>query len=232
LGSTALVFIWVFPENNMRRLMYPLVPLVLVLAAGLVLQLAARLPLPRRRRVLLAAAAAMPMLVSLPAAVLVLQKALDREPVLPGIAHRYADVTDYYTTLNIGRARALAARHIAVIAGLEAVATVTPPGARVMWVRPEYVAFLGNRAAVPWYHGQDGAGLARAIEQADVDYVIVAALFKTDVRGGANDPLTAADVAAYARPALVVPNAVVGTPDFILMRIDRGRLAAALAAAG
>jgi hypothetical protein len=47
-----------------------------------------------------AAAGALLALVILPAAVVMGRKAFDREPVVAGFAPRYADMTEYYTTLN------------------------------------------------------------------------------------------------------------------------------------
>ena len=64
-----------------------------------------------------------------------------------GLAPSRAGMTAYYTVIDGGRAAALAERHASVLGGLEALANATPPGARVFWMRPEYVALLGGRRA-------------------------------------------------------------------------------------
>lgn len=222
IGSLMLVFLWVFPETNMRRLLYPVVPLLLMLAAEVILAWCQQLRIPMRR-LALASAAAIPLLISFPAMLLVVQKALDREPVIAGLPYRYSDITDYYTTLNVQQARALAARHAVVIAGLEALERVTPTGARVMWVRPEYVALLGNREGVPWYHGQDPKVLAGEARRLGAHYIVVANLYKTDLRAKTGDPVVLSHVAGYATPVLTLANPVTRSSDFILLRAQQAR---------
>ena len=57
-----------------------------------------------------------------------------------------SDITDYYTTLNLQRSRAIAGKHVTVLAGLEAIGRGTSTDARILWMRPGYVALLGRRA--------------------------------------------------------------------------------------
>ena len=218
-----------FGENSARRYLYPIVPLLMVNAGVALAALTRRLP-GRSRTAAIVLAVAAPALACLPASVLLLQKAFDRRPVLDGFAIRYSDITEYYTTLNVARARALAAKHAAVIAGFEAIARVTPPEAKVMWVRPEYVSLLSGRAAQPWYYRWDERTLARRIEASGVGYVVVSGLVKSDLAFTAGDPAgIQRTLARFATPVLEIPNAVVPANEFILMRIDRGALAAFIA---
>lgn len=230
--SLAIAFGWVFSEDNTRRLIYPLLPLLLLYAAQAVVWAMVRVGQADQASRAIGVAAAVMGIACVPASLLVFSKALDRAPVLVGFAPRYADITEYYTTLNLERSRALAAKHAAVLAGFEALGRATPAGARVMWMRPEYVALLGGREGVAWFYDWDAVRLAREVRDSRVDYLVVARLFKTDLEGRSGDPFeTLRDVSAYARPVLALPNAVVGGDEFVLMQVDRVALDAALARA-
>jgi len=223
------VFALYVNEDTTRRYLYPILPLLLVNAGIAIAALARRLP--RRVGAAFAAlAVGAPILVCLPAFALLAQKALDRRPVLEGFPVRYSDMTAYYTTVDLARARRLAATHAAVISGFGAVASVTPADAKVMWVRPEYVALLSRRAAEPWYYGWDERTLARHIRDSGVGYVAESALYKADFARALTDPGPIHDaVARYAVPVLRIPNPVVPEDEFVLMRVDRGALSAFLA---
>jgi hypothetical protein len=218
-----------FSEDNSRRLLYPLVPVLLVHCAVALRALLARAPAAARPQ-LAFVAVALPILgVALPSDLGIVKRARDCRIVVQGSAIRYCDLADYYKTLDLGRARAIAARHAAVLAGLEAISRATPADARVMWGRPEYVEILGHRTGVARRYAWDEATLARRIAGGNVDYLVIARLFKPDLQGERGDDVSIAkSVSPYARPALEVPNAVLGTRDFVLLRIDRTALAAYL----
>jgi len=177
-----------------------------------------------------AAVAAIPFAVCAPATALVAQKALDSTPAVEGGAYRLRDISDYYRLVNLAQARALAAKHAGTLAGLEALRTQTPPGARVMWVRPEYVALLGEREAEPLYYDWDERTLAARVRDARVDYIVVAGISKSDLAirtGEAAATLRAA--ARYTRPAFALANPFNGEDEFILLAVDRAALDAFLA---
>lgn len=226
--SLAVVFGWVFSEDNTRRLLYPLLPLLLLYAGEAVAWGLARCGLAAQApRGVGIAALALGLIVA-PAMVLVASKALDREPVVPGHAPRYSDITEYYTTINVDRSRAIAARHATVLAGIEALQKATSPGARIMWMRPEYVALLGRRDGAAWYYRWDEKRLAREVRDANVDFLVVARLFKTDLTGRAGDPFaTLSPVSSYSRPVMSLSNPVTGGTEFVLLQVDRRALAAA-----
>ena len=228
--SLAIVFGWVFREENTRRLLYPLLP-VLLFHAGVALAAAGRaLGGIRRAPYAVATGGALVALVCAPALALVARKALDREPVFEGLSPRLADITEYYTTLDGARSRGLAARHAAVLAGLESIQRITPGDARIMWMRPEYVALLSRREGVPWLYGWDPRTLAREIAEKRVDYVVVARLFKADLAGRVGDPLAPLlDVPAYATPVITLTNPVAWSEDFVLLKIDPAALERVLA---
>jgi hypothetical protein len=170
-------------------------------------------------------------LLCVPAFVLVQEKSFDHAPSRDP-SQRYSHITDYYRIANLQQARAAAAKQLAVIEGLESLASRTAPEARVMWMRPEYVALLGERAGVPFYYGWDAHRLAAEVRASHVDYVVVAHLYKTDLAGRAGDPFkTLATLSDYAAAAYSVANAQGGGEEFALMRVDPARLEAYLATA-
>lgn len=229
LGALAFFAGWLFDGDSLRRLLHPVVPVLLLLAGEAVAALAtARLTAPRVRLAVAVGAAAAGLL-AIPAFLLVVSKAGERAPVLPGFPARYSDITDYYTTANIDRARAIAARQSAVLSGLEAVGQVAPANARIAWMRPEYVALLAGREAIPYYYAWDARRFAEEMRARKVAFIVDARLHKTDLGGASGDPSALMAAArAYARPVLSVPNAVTGGEDFALLAIDPNRLAAAL----
>ncbi len=233
LGSLAIILFWVFPADNMRRLLYPFIPLLLLLAAYALLVLCRAIGAGAHAKKIVLAAAAFPALLCLPAALLTLAKARDTNPVIDGFAYSYSDITDYYTTINIDEARAAAGKHLAVLAGIEALARVTPTGSKVMWMRPEYVALLGDREGVPWYYEWDEQELAKQVKATGTAYLVVPGLFKADLtdtitRGERS--VTLASVAKFSRPVFGLANKANGRDEFILMQVEPAMLDAFLAA--
>ncbi|MFZ3323172.1 MAG: hypothetical protein WA190_12430 [Usitatibacter sp.] len=226
LASLAMLVLWVFSEDNQRRLLYPLLPLMLVHAAEALAALVQMVRDSTRVKMGVVAGAAFVIVLSAPATFLVFQKSLDRDPFISGFGYSPAAMTDYYTTVNIKGAHALAWRHAAVLAGLESIDRATPPGSRVMWVRPEYVAILGRRESTPWYHSWDRATLAREIRRSGATHVVAARLFKSDLSGADGDAYAAfaIDTPSYLRTILVVPGPEPGVPEFVLLEVDAKEL--------
>ena len=229
LFTVVLVFAWVFGVENMRRLLYPILPLALLHAAELVTLLVRRARV-RHAYLAIAGICAAPLAASLPATLLIADKALDRGPFVDGSRYTAADITDYYRVMNLPYARMLAAKHAATLGGLEALRTATPPGARVMWMRPEYVAILGGRQGVPSYYAWDARAFATHVRDDRVDYIAVAGMSKNDLAMTPGDPTAPLRYAAeYAHPVLKLGNPFSLREDFILLEVDRAALAAYLA---
>ncbi len=225
-----LVFGWVFGEEAVRRLLYPVLPLMLLHAGEAVFALAR--PAGRRGTWIAWGALAVPAVLCAPALQMVQERADDRTPVLPPSPRTFSGITDYYTTVNGARAHALAGKQLAVLAGLESLGRVTRPGSKVMWMRPEYVAALGGREGVPYDYDWTPGRLAREILDSGTTHVIASHIFKTDLRGGNGDPLrTLRSIGAYARPVFAVRNPSTGGEEFVLYQVDAAALAASLRAA-
>jgi hypothetical protein len=217
LVSLGVLFPWVFTPDNTRRLLYPLIPLLLIAAADFLVWATDHLALrARARALLLGAVALVAVALTIPALLLIQRKAADREVVIAGQPYAYRDITEYYTTINLERARERAQLVVSTLAGLEAIGSATPKGARVMWMRPEYIGLLGHRPGVPFYFRSTAPELAAQVRKEGVDYVVDTWLLKTDLEGAQGDPHV--DTAAYARPAFQVGD------FFVLMQVDREAL--------
>jgi hypothetical protein len=57
-----------------------------------------------------------------------------------------------------------------------------------MWMRPDYIAILGNRQGVPWYYRWSHPEFLREIQRSKVDYIIATSLLKADMDGGQAGP--------------------------------------------
>lgn len=231
LLSLAITFFWMYPQDATRRLLYPVVPLLILHAALFVAFLGKRIP-PSLRKGLFLAAGALPLAICVPAAVLLFQKALQRDPI-PGTAYAYADITEYFLHVNEAQARALAGASLATFAGFDGVAAATPAHAKVMWMRPEYVALLAHREPVAYENGWNSLRLAREIARTGAGYVIFAEMFKVDVNMTMRHPREVlGDVPRYSREVLAIANPVTRLREFVLYEVDRARLAEFIATSG
>jgi hypothetical protein len=188
LAMLPIVSVWLFSEDSNRRLLYPLVPVLIIHAAVFIAVVIRRIPSQRHRRILVAAAVALPTVLCFPAWLLVQSKSLDRDTIHPGLRYRYSDMTDYYTTIDVKTARAMVSKHAAILGGIESLQTVTPPGSRVMWLRPDYVAVLGHRRGLPLYYRWSPEDFFREIQRSKADYMIASSLLKADMDGGEGNP--------------------------------------------
>ena len=209
LLSSGVIFLWTFSPETTRRLLYPLVPLLLLFAVSLVRSLLARTKLDSRRRMLAATAiTALPVLLTLPALGIIASKALDNRQVVEGCPHEFRHMSPYYSTLSQEEAEKLAVLEVSTLCGLQSIAKVTPPGAVVMWSRPEYVALLGHRPAVPLFYRWNAQDMAAAIKQEKVDYVVVSFIYKNDIQGGKARPLADMKLDEYTKPAFSLSDGV------------------------
>jgi hypothetical protein len=227
LGYTAILVGWVFGEETTRRLIYPIVPVALIQAALALREALKRLP-PGHRASRYAAPAlvTLAILLALPGMVLVQRRSLDRDPVLDGFAYSYADFQDYYESHGPD-ARARAAGNLASLAGLRALQSITPRDAKILWVRPEYIAFLADRECVPWYYSWDARELARQIRSANVDYVAFPRYVKSDFTMRLADPTPLVpSIREYSDLVMAIPDPGDddGTNGFMLFKINRKAL--------
>lgn len=227
-----VVFVWLFSEDSNRRLLYPLVPVLIIHAAMFIAFAARRIPAQRHRRILVAAVAALPMVLCLPAWLLVQSKSMDRDRIHPGLRYRYSDMTDYYTTIDVRTSRAIVSKHAAILGGLESLRTATPPGSRVMWLRPDYVATLGHRQGMPLYYRWSQTEFFRQIQLSKADYIIASSLLKADMGGGEGNPALMFDRALQVSEVVYsVRSLVMDGYEIAVLKIDHAAVARSLDAA-
>jgi hypothetical protein len=221
------IFLLPFPEDNTRRLLYPVVPLLILHASIVLGEVAKRVSSTRDgRRLIVAAVAALAVAICIPAWLMLQSKGLDRQAIYPGERYAYSEITPYHTTLTVAGSRHAAAQHAAVLSGLEALQRLTPVDARVMWVRPDYVAVMGKRRGVAWYYEWDRAEFLRQVASTETDYLVVSSLLKTDMRDAFEQPvLTLQWALEFSRPVYSLRNAVDGGYEVAVLRIDRPALA-------
>jgi hypothetical protein len=204
-----VIFVWTFTPETTRRLLYPLVPLMILFAISLVRRLLARSPLHDRRRLLaVSAIVALPVLLVLPALWIMANKSFDHRPVIAGCPQQYREIAPYYSTLNLEEAEKLAVLEVSILCGLQMVDKVTPPNAVLMWSRPEYVTLLGHRRTVPMYYRWTPAEMRAAIARDKVDYVVVTAIFKNDIEGGSARHLADMKLEEYTQPAYALSSGI------------------------
>jgi hypothetical protein len=226
LAYAAMIFLWQFPEESSRRLLYPLLPLALLHAGETAFALSARVA-PKRPAWGAGLAAALVALMTLPAVALIATKSLDRVRPYPDSPLTYAAMLDYYVIIPVGPARIYAARNIAVESGLVDLARLTPPGANVMWMRPDYVAVLSGRPGVPWYYADGVEGAVAQLRATGTRYIVVSSIYKADMRGDSLDPVvTAQAVAPFTRLAYLRRNALIAQDEFALLEVDPAALEA------
>jgi hypothetical protein len=223
LFSLAVIFLWRFPEDNARRLLYPLLPLLLIHAVELVLGIGTRVGGATLRKPLLLGTYALVAALCLPAWILVLSKSADAQPIAAGSRYAPRDITEYYTAISVPAARADAVRQAAVLEGLEALRQVTPPGSTVMWVRPDYVATLGGRKGTPWYYQESLREVLARIVNTDTGFVVVSVVNKTDMNGGvaAAPPFTYGWATRFSRPVYLGKSPLDNDYAIAILEVDR-----------
>lgn len=223
LASVAMLLLWKFNEDNSRRLLYPLLPLVLLHAAEAVRALAGKLG-SRIAGWIPAIAFAFLSAMVFPASALIFEKAGRRDPYYPGLAYSPSSMKEYYGIVNEPLAQSAALRDASALAGMSYLDHWTPPEARVMWVRPEYIALLGRREGVPLMLRWDRPTLARQILRTRTDFVVLSRNFKNDIATDAADAFLwlARDLPDYLLPVAVLPDSARG--DFTLLGVDAERL--------
>jgi hypothetical protein len=219
--SIAIIFPWVFGPENTRRLLYPIVPLLLICMADALRALAIVLRWKSFGRMLLyGTVAAADLALSLPALALIAARSADHERVVPGYAYEYRDMVESYEIVDARAARELSQLVVALLGGLETIDHVTPPDARVMWMRPEYVGLLGHRQGVPYLYRWKPREIAENVRGSKAGYVVVTSLYKNDLEHMDGNPRV--DTSAYAHPVL-------SQRGFALMQVDPAALSRYLA---
>jgi hypothetical protein len=154
---------WPFYEQ-MERFLFPALP-VLVLYAFLAAGEAMR-ALSRRAALAQGLLVGLLLTLSLPAMAFLHQRAQ--------AATRATQITDWYRTPDLDRARRRAQTHLDLLDDMRVIRELTRPEARVMWVVPSYVALLADRHAVAAPDAALGPEAYReAVRRSGADYVFL-----------------------------------------------------------
>lgn len=168
-------------------------------------------------------------------------KALGRPPVLaysllavlfvslavPGLAFIYqrsqepgpvARIVDWYRTPDLAAAQARAQVHLELFADMDAIRRLTPPGARVMWVAPSYIALLAGRRGVAAPSAELAPPVYRNVVRASgAEYVLLSAYNPRDT---IRDAAWKAGLAALRERSEIVH----AGPGSLLLKLDAARL--------
>ncbi len=159
----ATLLAWPF-YDQMERFLFPLVPVLILyafLAAGEALRAASGKPALAHTLL-----AALLLTLVLPAAAFLYQRA--------HTGGRVAQITDWYRTPDVRRARLRCEVHLQLMDDMRAIRELTPPQARVMWVAPAYIALLADRRALPAPSERLGPEAYReAVRASGADYVFL-----------------------------------------------------------
>jgi hypothetical protein len=159
----ATLLAWPFYEQ-MERFLFPLLP-VLVLYAFLAAGEAMR-AMSRRPALAHALLSALLLTLTLPAMAFIYQRSHAQG--------RVVEITDWYRTPDIARARNRSQVHLDLMDDMQAIRGLTQPEDRVMWVVPSYVALLAGRRAVAAPDAHLGPEAYReAVRKSGADYVFL-----------------------------------------------------------
>jgi hypothetical protein len=162
-GYLGTLLAWPFYEQ-MERFLFPLLPVLILyafLAAGEALRAATGKPA-------LAHALLAGLLLSLvlPAMAFVYQRAQ--------AGGRVVEITDWYRTPDLRRARLRSNVHLALFDDMRAIREVTRPEESVMWVAPSYIALLAERRGIAAPDPQTGASDYRElVRKSGASYVFL-----------------------------------------------------------
>ena len=162
-GYLATLLAWPFYEQ-MERFLFPLLPVLILytfLAAGEALRAATGKPVLAH-----ALLAALLLSLVLPAMAFVYQRAQ--------AGGRVVEITDWYRTPDLRRARLRSNVHLALFDDMRAIREATRPEESVMWVAPSYIALLADRRGIAAPDSRTGASDYRElVRKSGASYVFL-----------------------------------------------------------
>jgi 4-amino-4-deoxy-L-arabinose transferase-like glycosyltransferase len=184
-----LLLFWPYP-GQVYRLAFPIVPLVLVNAFWAVRELLAlRFDAARSERGA-SYVAVLPLAACVPAVLFyIVERARMPDPHAARLGMSQSDMVEFYRIPSGPSAQAYAHREIEVLRDLRRITETTPPGARVMWYTPNYVALLARRDGVPLTRPGNPQELAAQLRATQADYLYLANIHPRDNLYRQGDPL-------------------------------------------
>jgi 4-amino-4-deoxy-L-arabinose transferase-like glycosyltransferase len=218
-----ILLFWPYP-GQMYRLVFPIVPLVLVSAFW-----GARALLLRRFGAAASErgasyAAILPLAACVPA---VLFYVVERARMPDSGAHAATpktDIAEFYRIPSGPAAQAYAHREIEVFGDLKRIRETTPPAARVMWYTPNYVSLLARRPGVPLTRPGNPDALAAQLRATGADYLYLADIHPRDVFYREGNPLYPWLLARGFTEIVWYRGREPGKPDAVLLRVDKEKI--------
>jgi hypothetical protein len=225
IAYLGILLLFPYPAH-MYRLGLPIVPVLLAAGAWALREATLRGGGGTRGERFATLASFAPAVLCLPAMAFVAQRALEPSPA--GQRHPRAAIAEFYRFSVGSLATAVTDREIAILDDLDRIGETTPPGARVAWSLPDYIALLSGRIGVAMPQAADASTFAAELANRQVEYLYVNAFRVREEGPGASDPSAPARLAADYTDPVWTRKDVEGETVAALLRVDRGRLEAHL----
>ena len=223
LAFVAILAAWPFP-GQMYRLALPVMPLLVVHALWLWQRLAARFADESQVRAWAASAAAVPLLVCVPAVLFYIAARAGEAGDTVAVGYRKGDIAEFYRIPDRVAAEANALQQIEIFEDMEQIRRSTPEAARVMWYAPGYIALLTGRRGVALERRGGLADMAAQMRAAKPDYIYLAAAHPRDSARRLGDPLDAIGAALPFSEGLWQRVNARGALESILLKVDPSRI--------
>ncbi|HYC38319.1 MAG TPA: hypothetical protein VEC19_17965 [Usitatibacter sp.] len=224
IAFVGILLAWPFP-GQMFRLALPILPLLLVFFLWGWWRILERYsPADASRRA--AYAVVLPLAVCLPPTLFYVAPRAASDESSGRLRHGH--IAEYYRIPSGGAAAANAAAQIGVFEDLARVGETTPPGARVAWFWPSYVALLAGREGVRLERAGDRASMARQLSESGAHFVYMAELHPRDSAGRDGHPLASLPFALELGRPVWHRASPAGTIQGVLVEIDEAKVRAAL----
>ena len=213
----AVIVIWPF-RNEMPRFLYPLLPLLIMHAYFTFSALLGKLATAGAPPWAVFVAPMLFALVCVPPLAFIAGRAAYAEEGQP---YPYRHITEFYEIPELAIAKSVSERMGQLVEDLRRVERTTPSGARVLWVKPNFMALLGRRESTITPSSGEGQGFYRALLDMNADYVLVS---EAVARGNWDGMRAFPHFAPFSRLLWQRVDVTTGLRQSALMEIDRARL--------
>lgn len=213
----AIVMVWPF-RNEMPRFLYPVLPLLILHAYFAFSSLLTRLASAGAPAWTVFALPLLFALVCVPPIGFIAGRAAYAEEGRP---YPYRRITQFYEIPELPIAKNVSERMGQLMEDLRRIERTTPADAKVLWVKPNFMALLGRRDSELTPSGDGGRAFYRAVLDANGDYVLVS---EAVARGNWDGMGAYPRFAPFSELVWQRIDAGTGLRQSALLKIDRDRL--------